>query len=342
MPHKVHALCRVLFERLPPETRRQAHERMLAHYCEVLALTGKAYREGDRLKARLTWRKEEAVFRLIVREAPLPRTLLALFVEAGWMAEALLREMISLPDQRAFFGRCLEAAKDQMELQVAEEAAAKAAKKAPSSELRLLMELREGQLLGVLAAMAERAGELPQSVALAKESLECLLEATPDVEREPDAWRSMDTMGQSLVLQGDVREGVKVINKAAFLKKRVLGGADGDVADRMFSDAAMLFGAARRVGLADAERAACAAEAMGMYDRCLEIRVREADGEHSVGVAAVLMNMAIVEKFRGSLFASLALYERFMGIKDRLGFATDQITQTERTRLLKGYTTMLT
>ena len=76
-----------------------------------------------------------------------------------------------------------------------------------------------------------------------------------------------------------------------------------------------------------------------MYARCLEIRVREAEGEHSVGVAAVLMNMAIVEKFRGSLFASLALYERFVGINDRLGFATDQITQTERARLLKGYTT---
>ena len=188
--------------------------------------------------------------------------------------------------------------------------------------------------------MAERAGELPQSVALAEESLECLLEATPDVEHEPDAWRSTDTMGQSLVLQGDVREGVKVVNKAAFLKNWVLGGADGDVADRMISDAAMLFGSARCVGLADDERTTCAAEAMGMYARCLEIRVREADGEHSVGVAAVLMNMAIVEKFRGSLFASLALYERFMGNKDRLGFATDQITQTGRTRLLQGCTTI--
>ena len=176
---------------------------------------------------------------------------------------------------------------------------------------------------------------------MATEAIACMVEATEDVEKEPDAWRAMDTMGQALVLDGDVHEGVKVINKAAFLKKRVLGGSDGEVADRMFGDAALLFDSAQRVGLGDDDRADCAAEALGMYGRCLEIRVREADGEHSTGVAAVLMNMAIVEKFRGNLFESLAFYERFMGIKDQLGFSVEGLCGAERTALLKGFTTML-
>ena len=83
------------------------------------------------------------MFTLVVREDPIPETLRALFVEAAWQSAPLLREQLPLAEQRACFGRCLEAAKGAME-------------SAPTADVRLLMELREGQLLGVLAKVGAR------------------------------------------------------------------------------------------------------------------------------------------------------------------------------------------
>eukprot|EP00937_MAST-01D_sp_MAST-1D-sp2_P002682 g2682.t1 len=300
-------LARVLFERLPAEAQRAARHRLLEHYARVLGQLGGQFSRGNDLAAREGWRRESACLSLVTQACPLPEvpSLRRAFVDAAWAAHALLCKLLGAELQRPFFERCAAAARELGE------------------------PMLEGRLLGIIASLEQRDGEAVSSKAHGTAAIQLFVNAVDNYEAQPDTWAPMDTLGQVAVICGDVEGGVKIMEKVAFLKERTRGRGDTALADKHFENAELLYHKGEP------------ALALKLYLHCLRARVAAHDGEKAADVAAVLLNMAVIEKGRGNQFEAFALYERYQQIQQSVGFEAGDIAALKRTRLLPGYNTIL-